>query len=125
VSYLSNGVDCAFSWLFLKLILAYYKGSGIRINDNVETNVANVFVHVFIRFAFEGLVQAIYGFDRPPLECSEDIRQMCVFSDPKTMLNELDVADAKIYIDVIILCVFFFVFRLMCYGVLRWRVKVK
>lgn len=82
-------------------------------------------VCVVIRFSFEGIVQAIYGFDREPLDCSEEIRQMCVFSDPKTMLNELDVADAKIYLDVIILCIFFVVFRLICYGILRWRVKVK
>jgi hypothetical protein len=77
------------------------------------------------RFSFEGIVQAIYGFERKPLDCDDEVLQMCVFSDPKTMLNELDVTDAKIYVDVLVLFVFFIVFRIISYLVLRWRIKMK
>ena len=70
------------------------------------------------------MLQAIYGFDREPLECSEDDIQLCRFTDPKHVLSSLDVENAKFYIDFIVLAVFFVVLRIGCYLVLRWRVRV-
>lgn len=40
------------------------------------------------------------------------------------MIKELDVEDAKFYVDLIVMCVFFVVLRLGCYIVLRWRARV-
>ena len=82
-------------------------------------------VVIFLRFSFEGIVQTIYGFDRKPLECNAEWAQMCVFRNPKTMLNELDVNDAKIYVDFIVLCVFFVVLRIIGCLILRYRIKAK
>jgi len=76
-------------------------------------------------FSFEGIVQTIYGFNRAPLDCDNEIPQMCVFRDPLTMLHELDVTNVKIYVDVIVLGVFFVVLRIICYFILRWRIKTK
>jgi len=70
------------------------------------------------------MLQAIYGFDREPLNCEhEDVRQ-CVFNEPDDVLRKLDVKYARFYVDFIILCSFFVVLRAGCYLVLRWRVRV-
>jgi hypothetical protein len=78
----------------------------------------------FIRFSFEGIVQTIYGNGRAMLDCEEDLPQLCIFSDPKVMLKELDVENAKSYLDLIILFAFFVILRCVSYLVLRHRVKV-
>lgn len=77
------------------------------------------------RYAFEGVLQAIYGFDRDPLKCEPVDDAMCkILESPKKILEELDVEDAKFYMDFIWLCVFFVGLRIACYIVLWWRVKV-
>lgn len=78
----------------------------------------------YVRYAFEGVLQAVYGFDREPLDCEEDNKRLCMFRDGEDVLKELDVEDAKFYIDFIVLCLFFVILRFGCYLVLRWRVKV-
>ena len=78
----------------------------------------------YVRYSFEGVLQAVYGFDRAPLKCSEDDVTLCKFQHGEDLLRQLDVEDAKFYIDFIALCVFFVVLRIGCYLVLRWRVRV-
>lgn len=74
------------------------------------------------RYSFEGTLQAIYGLDRGELDCDEN---HCIFRDGTDVLKEMDVEDAKFYIDFIVLCAFFVVLRGGCYLVLRWRVKAQ
>ena len=78
---------------------------------------------VLYSYSFEGVLTTIYGFDRAELECTEP-EKGCTFRDPKQMLKQLDVEDAKFYIDFAILLAFFLFLRIACYLVLRWRVKV-
>lgn len=82
-----------------------------------------MFYHVLHRYSFEGILQAIYGFDREPLDCEKDDKHQCIFKEADDILKELDVENAKFYIDFIVLCSFFVVLRVACYLVLRWRVK--
>jgi len=78
----------------------------------------------YIRYSFEGVLQAIYGFDRGPLECENKlINNTCVFHNSSDVLKQLDVENAEFYIDFIVLCSFFVVLRGACYFVLRWKVK--
>ena len=84
-----------------------------------------VYSYICCRYSFEGVLQAIYGLDREPLECSEDNAQACIFTDPEDMLRTMDVQDAKFYVDFVVLAVFFVVLRIGCYFVLRWRVRVR
>lgn len=74
----------------------------------------------YIRYSFEGVLQAIYGRDRGELDCSE---KQCIFTQASDVLEELDVQHAEFYLDFIILCIFFVILRIGCYLVLRWRVK--
>jgi len=82
-------------------------------------------VHVACRYGFEGMLQAIYGFDREPLECNQDdTSRPCLFQEPDDVLRKLDVEYARFYLDFIILCSFVVVLRAGCFVVLWWRVRV-
>ena len=76
------------------------------------------------RYSFEGVLQAIYGYDREPFECKKDSKRECIFQEGDDVLKELDVEHANFYIDFVALCSFFVVLRAACYLVLRWRVKM-
>lgn len=66
------------------------------------------------------MILSIYGMNRSELECPG---QVCKFQQPEEVLQLLDVEDAKLYVDFIVLGVFFIVLRLATYLVLRYKVK--
>ncbi|XP_076111310.1 ATP-binding cassette sub-family G member 4-like isoform X2 [Mytilus galloprovincialis] len=76
----------------------------------------------YLRYSFEGILHAIYGFDRENLDCSEDHILKCQFNEPKDILEQWDVENV-FFVDFIVLCAFFVLLRVGCYFVLRWRVK--
>ncbi|XP_019622724.1 PREDICTED: ATP-binding cassette sub-family G member 4-like [Branchiostoma belcheri] len=77
----------------------------------------------YVRYSFEGILLSIYGFDRGPLDCEEG--KFCIFHESEDVLKEMDVQDAKLYVDFIVLAVFFILLRLGAYLVLRWKVKLQ
>lgn len=66
------------------------------------------------------MILSIYGMNRSQLECPGKV---CKFQRPEEVLQLLDVEDAKLYIDFSVLGVFFVIFRLATYLVLRYKVK--
>uniref|UniRef100_A0A5K3EHP8 ABC2_membrane domain-containing protein n=4 Tax=Mesocestoides corti TaxID=53468 RepID=A0A5K3EHP8_MESCO len=78
----------------------------------------------FTRYAFEGSMKSIYGNNRSVMNCikkpSVSPSLPCI-NEPNSVLTLLSISQYHYGIDLIVLNVFFFVLRILCYFVLKWR----
>ncbi|XP_043199881.1 ATP-binding cassette sub-family G member 1-like [Amphibalanus amphitrite] len=76
----------------------------------------------YARYSFEGLMLAVYGFDREDMHCSVPF---CHYRSPKKFLKELDMLESDYWTDVLALSVMTVLLRLVGYFVLRYKLKLE
>lgn len=75
----------------------------------------------FFRYAFEGILQAIYDGDREKLQCHEDY---CPLRLPKKILESMDMPTIPYYTTVLALCVWITCLQILTYLVLKWKAYI-
>ncbi|KYQ53045.1 ATP-binding cassette sub-family G member 4 [Trachymyrmex zeteki] len=76
----------------------------------------------FFRFAFDGLIQAIYGFQRETIPCPSNI-DYCHLRTPSLILEELNMTKSIFWIDVVVLFAWFIVIRTVAYVTLKRKLS--
>ncbi|OQV13361.1 ATP-binding cassette sub-family G member 4 [Hypsibius exemplaris] len=94
----------------------------------------------YVRYSFEGTMLAVYGFNRtaictdPAVDPSVDLvdqmmadipmGERCFFHEANEFLEQMGIDSAGLWwVDLLVLCFFFVVLRLIAYLVLRWKVR--
>ncbi|KAG5305787.1 ABCG1 protein, partial [Pseudoatta argentina] len=76
----------------------------------------------YYRFAFDGLIQAIYGFQREAIPCPSNI-DYCHLRMPSLILEELNMTKSIFWVDVIVLFAWFVVIRTVAYVTLKRKLS--
>lgn len=77
----------------------------------------------YLSFALEGLMSAIYGYDRGPVPCAEEI--YCHFRSPDTLLKEIGMQKDNYWTDVIYLCGCFLLLRTLAFCTLKRKLSAQ
>uniref|UniRef100_A0A336KIY1 CSON011372 protein n=1 Tax=Culicoides sonorensis TaxID=179676 RepID=A0A336KIY1_CULSO len=72
----------------------------------------------YFRYGLEGSVQAIYGFNRTKLDCSQGF---CLFKNPEKFLKELDMANDTYALDLMGLFIWIVSLQIVLYCVLKLK----
>lgn len=76
----------------------------------------------YFRYAFEGLMITIYGYERGPLECPPP-HSYCHYRYPQRIFQELSMHEKNFVSDIVMLVVFVVVFFAFGYIGLKRRIR--
>jgi len=76
----------------------------------------------YVRYSFQSILTAVYGFDRPDMHCPI---AYCHFKNPKKFLEQIDAVDIDVPQQIACLVGLLVVCRLMAYWALRLKIMVE
>lgn len=93
----------------------------------VHLNDAHPYLHwlfhlSFLKYGFEGVIVAIYGYDRPKLKCSE---VYCHFAVPENLLQAVDMKHSDYWFSLLVLSGLYVGLELTAYILLRIKLKTR
>lgn len=97
--------------------------SGFFIHVSDAHPVMHWLFHIsFLKYALEGASLAIFGYDRPKMNCDETY---CHFVLPKKFMRTIDMDKGDYATATIALVVIFFIFRFTAFYVMSFRLRTK
>ncbi|KAF5308832.1 hypothetical protein FQR65_LT00532 [Abscondita terminalis] len=113
---LMNGTFVGFALSASLVLLAGMTG------DLTTTNIIIYWIgrSCFTKYSLEGIVSSIYGYGRDILSCPEG--SYCHYKYPKKFLKDVMIYQDEFWLNVIILCCNYFLFKLTAFLILKWRV---
>ncbi|CAO1322623.1 unnamed protein product [Diamesa serratosioi] len=105
----------------LMLLSVYGMGTG---KYNTPLFVRLLMSLSYLRYGLEGIVEAIYGFDRKALICpSEEV--FCVYKKPDFLLRLMGFEDLNFTVSVSALVVFYLTFNFLAFIMIRRRLSAR
>uniref|UniRef100_A0A0C9RWU9 Putative transporter abc superfamily breast cancer resistance protein n=1 Tax=Amblyomma americanum TaxID=6943 RepID=A0A0C9RWU9_AMBAM len=79
----------------------------------------------FVRYAYEGCMLVIYGYDRPEMECAEpdEWSVPCLFTEPSEFIRFMGLNEVSVEVCATALVAFAVLLNVATYVALRLRVK--
>ncbi|ERL93810.1 ATP-binding cassette sub-family G member 4 [Dendroctonus ponderosae] len=113
-----NVVDGTFLGPTLTVPMMMFAGFGVSLRDLPSYLYWGSYIS-YLRYGLEGVVGAIYGLNRPTIDCPED--QYCHYRYPKKFLEDIAVKSDQFSNDVIALVLFWFILRTLSFVVLKYK----
>jgi ATP-binding cassette, subfamily G (WHITE), member 1 len=107
-------IGCFFIFPFL-----IYSGFFIKISE-VNESMHWLFHISFFKYAFDGAMQAIYGYNRKKLNCNAIY---CHFVDPKYFKKFIEMPSCSYQTAVFAWIDFVIIFRLIAFFIIKFRLK--
>ncbi|CAH1236090.1 unnamed protein product [Diabrotica balteata] len=77
----------------------------------------------YVSFSVEGVMQAIYGYDRGPLHCPEEA-EFCQYVSPELVLKDIGMNKPNYWVDIIYLTCTFLTFRTIAFVTLKRKLAM-
>ncbi|XP_014360791.2 ATP-binding cassette sub-family G member 1 [Papilio machaon] len=115
-----NVVNGTFLGPALSVPMMMFAGFGVTLRDLPPYLYWGSYVS-YLRYGLEGLIGAIYGLERPTLDCNQ--AKYCHYRYPRTFLKEVAMSPDMFWWDVLALTVFVFVLRTAAFLLLKWKLN--
>ncbi|XP_018319873.1 ATP-binding cassette sub-family G member 1 [Agrilus planipennis] len=102
----------------LILLSVYGLGQG----TNIPFLIRLAMYFSYLRYALEGLILAVYGYNREKLPCPEE-EIFCQYRDAKPFMAIMGMENAMFWVDILVLLFFFIFFRVVSLYLLRQRLR--
>ncbi|XP_036141387.1 ATP-binding cassette sub-family G member 4 isoform X2 [Monomorium pharaonis] len=116
-----NVVNGTFMGPTLAVPLMMFAGFGVSLRDLPSYLKWGTYLS-YLRYGLEGYVGAIYGLDRPILDCKEKGEFYCHYKYPSKFLSDIAMEGDQFWNDIIALTTILFITRCGAYLLLRWKV---
>ncbi|CAL1686292.1 unnamed protein product [Lasius platythorax] len=116
-----NVVNGTFMGPTLAVPLMMFAGFGVSLRDLPNYLKWGSYIS-YLRYGLEGFVGAIYGFDRPILDCKEKGELYCHYRYPSKFLSDIAMRGDQFWNDIIALTMILIITRCGAYLFLRWKI---
>ncbi|KYN41879.1 ATP-binding cassette sub-family G member 4 [Trachymyrmex septentrionalis] len=115
-----NVVNGTFIGPTLACPLMMFAGFGVSLRDLPSYLKWGSYIS-YLRYGLEGFVGAIYGLDRPILDCKEKGEFYCHYKYPSKFLSDISMRGDQFWNDIIALATILLITRCSAYLLLRWK----